>query len=225
MNDSARDLRSRIEAFAVDGERGCALPFAERLARENGWTRGYAERVFAEYKRFLYLAALGEHAVTPSDAVDQTWHLHLVYTRSYWDELCGKLLGRPLHHHPTLGGPEERARFLSQYAATLDSYARVFGERPDPRIWPAPAQRFRAGRRYATRYRSALAFLALGAISCTSLSALESLLGLVLIAGIAFGIRALIQAARDPSKRGSDCGSTCEGCDSGDGGGCGGGSD
>ncbi|MEK6230809.1 MAG: hypothetical protein N2A42_03075 [Luteolibacter sp.] len=33
-----------------------------------------------EYKRFVALAMLAGHPVTPSEEVDQAWHLHLVYT-------------------------------------------------------------------------------------------------------------------------------------------------
>ena len=32
------------------------LPFVRRLARDNGWSAAYAERVLREYKRFVYLA-------------------------------------------------------------------------------------------------------------------------------------------------------------------------
>ena len=59
-----------------------------RLASENGWSREYAVRVMQEYRRFAFLAVAAGHPVSPSDAVDQAWHLHLVYTRSYWDEFC-----------------------------------------------------------------------------------------------------------------------------------------
>ena len=65
----------------VIGPATAALPFAERLARENGWSRSHAERVVGEYKRFCFLAATAGHTVTPSDAVDQAWHLHLTYSR------------------------------------------------------------------------------------------------------------------------------------------------
>ena len=40
-------------------------------------------------------AFVGRH-IGPSDEVDQAWHLHLVYTRSYWGEFCPNVLGKPL---------------------------------------------------------------------------------------------------------------------------------
>src|SRR5882762_2181922 len=76
------------------------------------------------------------HEVTPSDAVDQAWHLHLTYTRSYWDGLCREVLGRPLHHVPTKGGRGETAKFRDQYMETLTSYRRLFETEPPADIWP-----------------------------------------------------------------------------------------
>lgn len=59
------------------GRSDAALQFAGRLARENGWSREYAAQVLLEYRRFCFLAVTQHHAATPSDAVDQVWHLHL----------------------------------------------------------------------------------------------------------------------------------------------------
>lgn len=135
-------LRERLEKFELD-DAGSRLRFSERLARENGWNMRYARRVVAEYKRFLELAVTAGHTVTPSDAVDQAWHLHMVYTRSYWGELCGQVLQQPLHHGPTKGGQVERDRFEDLYAKTLESYIQCFGEHPPTDIWPPSEERFR----------------------------------------------------------------------------------
>jgi len=137
----------RLEAFELDdGEQ--ALPFAARLARENGWDHGYATRVIDEYRRFVYLVATGDGELTPSDEVDQAWHLHLVYTRSYWKRMCGGILGRELHHLPTRGGRAEGERFAAQYAATLADYEREFGHPPPADIWPGVEARFRGADRF-----------------------------------------------------------------------------
>lgn len=119
-----------------------ALSFADRLAAENGWSRPEAAAVLEEYRRFLYLAATTSDAVTPSDAVDQAWHLHLAYSRHYWDVLCGEIIGRPLHHGPTAGGAAEAARYRDQYRATLAAYRAAFGTEPPPEIWPPAERRF-----------------------------------------------------------------------------------
>jgi len=123
------------------GPEDAVLSFAARLARENGWSAAYAERVIAEYKKFCFLAVTGDREVTPSDAVDQAWHLHLTYSRDYWERFCPDILGRPLHHGPTAGGAGERGRFFEQYAETLKRYERVFGEAPPADIWPDGARR------------------------------------------------------------------------------------
>lgn len=134
-------LWGRLQAFDLD-DPASPLPFTRRLARENRWTLGHARRVVEEYKRFAMLAVVAGHPVTPSDAVDQAWHLHLVYTRSYWDEFCGEVLRTPLHHGPTRGGASESAKYHDWYARTLESYARVFGEPPPADIWPPADVRF-----------------------------------------------------------------------------------
>ncbi|MEN1681472.1 MAG: hypothetical protein AAGJ46_17970 [Planctomycetota bacterium] len=134
-------LWTRIDALELDDETA-TLTFSRRLARENGWSHAFARRVIDEYKRFVYLAMTAGHEVTPSDEVDQAWHLHLTYTRSYWQDLCGTVLGQPLHHGPTKGGEAEGARFEDQYERTLASYPDAFGEAPPPDIWPPAEVRF-----------------------------------------------------------------------------------
>jgi len=138
-----KDLWSRIEAHQI-GPPDASLIFADRLARENRWSVAHAQRVILEYKRFCYLArkaAPGEQ-VTPSDAVDQAWHLHLTYSRDYWEVFCPKVLGAPLHHGPTAGGHVERTRYYDQYAATLKAYEDAFGRPPPADIWPDAKRRF-----------------------------------------------------------------------------------
>ena len=137
--ESASPLWQALSAYEV-GPADADLTFTQRLARENGWTPAHAARVFEEYRRFLYLAVTAGHAVTPSDAVDQAWHLHLTYTRDYWERLCPDVLGQPLHHGPTKGGRAESERFFEQYAQTLRSYEAMFGPAPAD-IWPDARKR------------------------------------------------------------------------------------
>ena len=134
-------LWHRIAAHEI-GPGDASLTFAGRLARENRWSLSHAEAVIGEYKRFCYLALTAGHEVTPSDAVDQAWHLHLTYSRDYWQVFCPVVLGSDLHHGPTKGGPAERGRFYDQYAATLAAYEAAFGMAPPTAIWPAAHRRF-----------------------------------------------------------------------------------
>ncbi len=115
------------------------LSFAKRLQMENRWTIIYTDRAIAEYKRFLYLAKVSPIPVTPSAAVDQVWHLHLLYTRSYWKDLCFDLLGCPLHHDPSGGGGREATQLWNGYEATKALYRKEFGEEPPTELWPATA--------------------------------------------------------------------------------------
>ncbi|APZ99275.1 hypothetical protein BWQ93_12850 [Sphingopyxis sp. QXT-31] len=141
MTAEAHPLWMALRDYRV-GPPDAALSFEARLARENGWTAAHADAVMAEYRRFLFLAMTAGHMVVPSEAVDQAWHLHLAYTRDYWDRLCGDVLKAPLHHGPTAGGAEEDQRYFTFYAETLASYERLFGEIPPETIWPSAWQRF-----------------------------------------------------------------------------------
>lgn len=138
---SDRSLYQRLTEFALDDE-SAGFKFSNRLARENGWSLAFAKRAIEEYKRFVYLAAISKTPITPSDVVDQVWHLHLTYTHSYWDELCRGVLKRPLHHGPTKGGAQEDAKYRNLYAATLAAYRREFGEEPPRDVWPDADARF-----------------------------------------------------------------------------------
>ncbi len=138
---AARDARwRRLAAIDFDDPKA-AFSFTQRLARDNGWRASYAARVVEEYRRFAYLSVAAGHETTPSDEVDQAWHLHLTYTRHYGG-VFADALGAPLHHNPTAGGDAEKTRYADNYAATLCSYERQFGERPPADIWPAARVRF-----------------------------------------------------------------------------------
>jgi hypothetical protein len=242
LSDS--DLWCALQALTI-GPGEAALPFAARLARDNGWTAAFADRTIEEYRRFLYLCSVAGRPVTPSDQVDQAWHLHLTYTRSYWDDLCGRVLGRPLHHGPTCGGPDERRKYDTQYRQTLELYESEFGEPPPADIWPDPAVRF--GANYVRidrnavltvdrgRFRSGVRHLAAAGL-CLALGAcaqvVDDLMTMsrfeqgLLATAIAIAVFGLIRwSLMTPEERrqqrsdGGGCGSGCGDC------GCGGGCD
>jgi hypothetical protein len=141
MNVQQAKLYQRLQAFSLD-KPDADLPFSKRLARDNGWSAKYTQRVIEEYKKFTFLAVAAGHPVTPSDQVDQVWHLHLTYTHSYWDEFCPNVLQTPLHHGPTRGGRNEHNKFNDWYSKTLASYEHFFGQAPPPDIWSPPHIRF-----------------------------------------------------------------------------------
>ena len=246
MIPEQRELWSKILAFDID-EGAAELTFAKRLARENGWAVAYAERVVEEYKRFVFLCFAAGHKCTPSDQVDQAWHLHIIYTESYWTRMCDEVLGRPLHHSPTKGGRTEGEKFADWYEKTKASYRELFGEEPPADIWPASDARFAnaaAWRRVDTsqywmlpksRFKSALALgtamAALGvvAVGCRDLLGEDAkiyegfVVFLVVAAVLAIVIRFVVWWYTDGGDGGgSGCASS--GCGGGGcGGGCGGG--
>jgi hypothetical protein len=231
-------LLNDLMAMSI-GPQDASLSFSRRLALDNDWTVHFSARVEQEYKRFLYLAANCGHAVTPSDEVDQAWHLHLAYSRHYWDVLCGSVLKRPLHHGPTEGGSQENSRYREQYLETLESYRIVFNTEPPSDIWPD------AERRFGVRYRRlALGqhwiFPKKGSYALVPLFGLAACTGgnvatgffVIVVAGILFTIIAgAIGRKADKTGKNEQGGSGCStgsGCgssggDSGCGSGCGGG--
>lgn len=140
MNAEHAELLQRLKHFNLDAA-DSAFPFSLRLAKENQWSPAYTTRVIEEYKRFAFLAVAAGHPVSPSEDVDQAWHLHLIYSQSYWREFCPEVLKQPFHHQPTKGGAGEHAKFQDWYAQTLASYNRFFGENPPRDIWPSPEAR------------------------------------------------------------------------------------
>src|SRR5882724_996624 len=140
MNTKHVELLQRLEQFQLDSPEA-SLPFSARLARENNWSTLYTRRVIDEYKRFAFLAIAAGHPVSPSEDVDQVWHLHLTYSENYWKVFCPEILGQPFHHHPTRGGESESEKFQDWYARTLKSYEAFFNESAPADIWPSAATR------------------------------------------------------------------------------------
>lgn len=141
MEPNELELWQKIESFELD-EPGVAFKFSDRLARENGWTKAYAKRVIEEYKKFIFLCCISEQGITPSDPVDQAWHLHLTFTRSYWTDLCKNTLNREIHHNPTKGGKLEAVKFNSFYTSSHKLYADKFGMQPPADVWQDNHTRF-----------------------------------------------------------------------------------
>lgn len=135
-------LWDKIYRFELDDPQA-AFSFSDRLAQENGWPLAFSLRAILEYKRFMYLVCIAERPLTPSDEVDQVWHLHLLYTDSYWNQFCKNVLGREIHHGPTKGGQQEAQKFVEWYEATKHLYRAFFKMEPPPDLWPSAEARFR----------------------------------------------------------------------------------
>ena len=141
MNEEKQKLWNAIKSFELD-QPEISLSFTDRLARENGWPIEYAIRAISEYKKFIFLLVIAPHPLTPSDEVDQVWHLHLLYTQSYWEDFCENTIKTKIHHGPTKGGFDEKTKFTNWYEKTKDLYFDIFETKPPKDIWPASDIRF-----------------------------------------------------------------------------------
>ena len=145
-----------LEQFTVDTGNE-SFSFISRLERENGWSNTYALKAFKEYKKFMYLCSISDEQLTPSDQVDQVWHTHLVYTKSYWNEFCPKVLKQKIHHNPTTGGKDQRDLYKNNYQKTLSIYTEIYKLPPPKNVWPDCETRFKsdvnAVRIHRTKYK------------------------------------------------------------------------
>lgn len=205
-----------------------AFSFDQRLARENGWTQKMARDAIDEYKKFIYLCAISPHQMTPSDSVDQVWHLHLTYSYNYWELLCKNLLKKPLHHGPTKGGHAQETHFYGCYEKTLELYEQEFQQKPPLNIWPTTQQRFKEAIRFQRVSQDKylilpkipvyLGAIGLGVLGLSACSFDFKILGfsgfsfvaIMLVISIITIIFALIAAGRTTSKKSKD-GSGCSG--------------
>ncbi len=130
------DLYNRLETFKVD-DGSAPKSFLKRLQKSHGWSADFAEQAMREYLRFIYLATVSTAGVSPSKAIDEVWHLHLTFTRSYWSDLCKDILDKDIHHEPGSGLPGES--FRDVFAETLALYATEFDEPAPAEVWnPQP---------------------------------------------------------------------------------------
>ncbi len=136
MTPEQKIVWTKLQSFQFNPE-GATKTFEMRLAEEQRWSAAYAERVVEEYKRFVFLCWACSHPCTPSEIIDEAWHQHLVYSRSYWEDLCAQVLGKPLHHEPGFGLPGQSAGHSTAFADTLISYEQLFETPPPSDIWRA----------------------------------------------------------------------------------------
>lgn len=122
------NLWNKIEKFDLvfpNSEYG----FATRLSFENNWTEHFTLKAIEEYKKFMFLAAISNQMVSPSEIVDIVWHQHLIFTESY-KEFC-LLLGKKIEHIPSTHNKNEKETFLRAKSETKKLYEQNFGVQPD----------------------------------------------------------------------------------------------
>jgi len=219
------ELWERLKNFQVR-DKDDDYSFIERVSVENNWSFDYASSVYQEYLKFIYLHCISSVPVTPSDEIDQVWHLHLVYTHSYWQDLCKNILGTDIHHMPTRGGENENTKFLQLYKSTMQRYKEEFGNAPPDNVWPDPEKRFGnylGFKRINTnknliinhsivRKATIVSSLSLLLAAC-SLEEIDT--SVVIFSVIIVVIFVMIKILAGKSKGGGGCSSTGSGCSSG----------
>lgn len=133
------DLWNNIREFSLN-EPGAVITFSQKLKDQQKWTASYTDRVIEEYKKFIFLCCISPKGASPSKAVDEAWHLHLTYTKSYWIDFCKNTLNKDIHHYPSKGGNAEDHKHEEWYRETLELYKKVFGVDAPPDIWPMGVQ-------------------------------------------------------------------------------------
>ncbi|MCB1348586.1 MAG: hypothetical protein R3D59_13410 [Paracoccaceae bacterium] len=139
MRDTSLDRLS--DPFLWARIQGAMLPidesgrsFARQLGEVTGLAPDDAETLEAEYRRFLYLAALTPAPRQPLGPLRQAWEYHAGF-EGYLFDFCPWVLER---HLPAVPVSKITA---PAYAATRIDYAAEFGAPPPAPFWPAPEPR------------------------------------------------------------------------------------
>jgi hypothetical protein len=212
--------------------------FYNKLKAENNWNDRFAIAVIEEYMRFLFLCTVMNTPTTPSEAVDEVWHLHLQFSKDYWNDLCPNILEMQLHHQPALAG--EHQKTVEQYNNTLAAYYEYFNQIPPEEIWPKAEIRFKPKKitaintdvnyilsKSAVRKTTILIILAIATVLGVTYNKEHLLMFLVFVSIVLWPRKKYENHATVGSSCGTGCSLGCGGgdggCGSGGDGGCGGG--
>lgn len=124
---SQPELWAKVENFSFE-KNSDEYGFTTRLATEQSWTIAFTEAAILEYKKFMYLVAVGQKMLSPSVIVDEVWHLHLLFSKSY--KKFTALLGKEIEHTPSLHNERESSIYAQAFAETKTAYQAEFGEMP-----------------------------------------------------------------------------------------------
>ncbi len=108
----------------------------EYLVTRKGMDKQHALRMAEEYRRYMGILANDPNGTYPiSDAVDEMWHTHMIFSGDY-TRMSNALIGEYMEHEPILV-EADRQKLVPQYHhGTLNAYARLYGEEPSPAWWP-----------------------------------------------------------------------------------------
>lgn len=109
----------------------------EYVTRKGIYASDEVDDVELEYKRFIALVVGTGQPQIMAKSVDDYWHAHLLFTRSY-KQMAAALNVRGIDHQPTKS-EEERLALIGGYNVTHDVYTEHFGK-PNPKYWGANGQ-------------------------------------------------------------------------------------
>jgi len=133
MTTNNLGLETRIDGCSLDAE-DWAFGFAAALARENGWSLSYCERVVEEFRRYAFLADAAYQAWWPFVLEAGVWHTHVDYNAFYWREFSLYVLSVPKHGNRGQSRNKQPANFIISQDM-VNRYRRVFGAAPPADIW------------------------------------------------------------------------------------------
>ena len=96
-----------------------------RVAKEAKLDQEVIDVASDEYKKFLYLVALGNRSMAMCSAeVDEIWHTHILFTQDYAG-FCRGIYGAYLHHMPATDDHPVSADSVNRFKVAYNS---VFGQ-------------------------------------------------------------------------------------------------
>ncbi len=107
-------------------------PLMQAMQTQMGHNAHAAQRIIAEYRKFLFLAMRAGHQVIPPGIVNDVWLMHMESVQDYWETLGGMISERPIAQGVGAVGVASAA---DAWKATLESYERIFGTKPPLDIW------------------------------------------------------------------------------------------
>lgn len=156
-------LWEKIEGYHIGPEK-TPIGFSTQLSKEarvNMMTAGVIEY---EYKKFMYLCAVQDQPVSPSSLIDKAWHLHLTYSKDYWEDFCENILGKKIHHQPSDGTATDQDQMKANFEFTQTLYKEEFNEPMPENIWFADQLKAKKANRNRKvfRYASLLTIFIIG---------------------------------------------------------------
>jgi hypothetical protein len=114
------------------------------LVNQKYCTGEYTDLYLQEYSRFMTLLYFTNTSLTPSEEVDQVWHIHQSLSFEY-EKFCIGVYGKIINHSPTTGGHLEDQKYKAYYFYTIEFYSFIFRETPVIALWPPTELRFSPG--------------------------------------------------------------------------------